>query len=157
MTLEGVCCEETMWLGRDERLWCSWGCRSRGWKRQSEAIMMDALGVSNHPCCDGVMLPSTIKKSAQRALSAILLFRPFPRMILPIVHTWLFADTNAAIALRSLLFRFSKAPLIMGMIKSIMLGGNVACKLLMQKTLSRSFIHDRKPTENRPKMYLIYD
>jgi hypothetical protein len=32
--------------------------------------MMDALGVSSHPCCDDVMASIDDQKSARRALSA---------------------------------------------------------------------------------------
>ena len=60
--LEGLCCKGTMWLARVEPLRASWDGRSCGWERQSEAIMKDALGVSNHSCYDDVMVPSTIKK-----------------------------------------------------------------------------------------------
>jgi hypothetical protein len=39
--------------------------------------MMDALGVSSHPCCDDIIAPIDDQKSARRALSAHMGFRFF--------------------------------------------------------------------------------
>src|SRR5918999_5568011 len=69
-TLEVLCWQGTIWLARGEPLRCSWSGRLYGWERPSEAIMMDALGVSSHPCCDDVMASIDDQKSARRALSA---------------------------------------------------------------------------------------
>ena len=60
-TLEGLCCEGTMWLERGEPCGDQLGWSFIGMGEAIEAIMMGALGVSSHPCCDDVKYPSTIK------------------------------------------------------------------------------------------------